>query len=539
MVTKLDLKNDLSFYNELKSYAFRAYKKKQIEKSLKYIYYAASYAWLVHIGIWCDDDLERLLSAIGNYCKSKKQSIYKTERKDKKIGFIASILRDVGGHNILLKHWISILSDSFKDQELYITKIDRNPLNYPFLKKSLKEKSVNIYELPEKLSFLDKIFRLIALIEKNAPDTLLTFTHPNDVTLIPALTALSSKPFTIFFNHADHVFWLGKNISDCVIEQRIDGAKFSKKFRRITVNQFIVPLTTEIKPQKISKNKYDVPETSTLSISVGGIMKVESPFKYNYYKTIELILKKFPNHYHMFVTDYPPQTTPKELANTPEDVKKRFIINGPFPNLEPIYGVGDFIIDTFPIGGGMVIVDAMACGLPIVAFRNEEFPILSDGGGELPENYPYITSNYNQFIGHISQLIENQKLRIKAGEQLFNYYNQNLSPNAIRKLLISIINGDTTNKLTIGTDEEEFNYDIKLGQKTFLIDRKNLLILDLKHSGFSIKQRLKIFFGSLRRNEFKSIKELFLFGLIAIFRNFVSNLYYIMNPQKIYQSVPS
>ena len=113
MNAKPDLQNEMSFYNELKSYAFTAYKKKQIEKSLKYIYYAASYAWLVHIGIWCDDDLEKLLLAIGNYCKSKKQDNPKIERKDHKIGYITSILRDVGGHNILLKHWISILSDNF------------------------------------------------------------------------------------------------------------------------------------------------------------------------------------------------------------------------------------------------------------------------------------------------------------------------------------------------------------------------------------------------------------------------------------------
>ena len=72
----------------------------------------------------------------------------------------------------------------------------------------------------------------------------------------------------------------------------------------------------------------------------------------------------------------------------------------------------------------MVIVDAMACGLPIAAFRSEEFPVVSDGGGELPYNYPYVTSNYNEFINCIFQLIESTQIRKKAGEQLYNYYKQ-------------------------------------------------------------------------------------------------------------------
>ena len=41
----------------------------------------------------------------------------------------------------------------------------------------------------------------------------------------------------------------------------------------------------------------------------------------------------------------------------------------------------------------MVIADAMACALPIVAFRSKKFSIVSDGGGELPTNYSFLTYN--------------------------------------------------------------------------------------------------------------------------------------------------
>lgn len=60
MKFKYNFKNDLAFCNELKSYECSAFKKGKIEKTLKYIYYTASYAWTVHTGIWSDDELEKI-----------------------------------------------------------------------------------------------------------------------------------------------------------------------------------------------------------------------------------------------------------------------------------------------------------------------------------------------------------------------------------------------------------------------------------------------------------------------------------------------
>ena len=523
------IQEDLELYNELKSLAYSAFKKGNYEKTLKYIYYAASYAWVVHFGLWCDDDLENLLVKIGQHVKKKliSHSNKINEKKDYKVAYLASILRDVGGHNILLKHWINILSERYQNQDLYISKSDGNPLNYPNLKKSLIKKGVRIFELKTKLSFLERIKRLINLIEHNSPDVLILFTHPNDVTIIPALIALTKKPYTIFFNHADHTFWLGKIISDCIIEQRTDGAIFSKKFRKIEVNQYIIPLTSIIKQLKTSKKKFSIPENSTLSISVGGIMKVDSPSENNYYKTIVLILKKFPDHYHMFVTNYPPKTTPKELVNVSEDITKRFIINGPFPNLEPIYGVGDFLIDTFPIGGGMVIVDAMACALPIVAFRNKKFSIVSDGGGKLPANYSFLTFNYKDFVSRIFQLIQDPQLRSNIGKKLYEYFQQNLSPKIINQLLFNIIDGNVKKSEIFdykSVDLTNFDYDLESGQRAFLIHRKNFILIDLRHKAFTFKQRLSIFKDALKRNEFTSIKETLAFTIILLFRNYLSIL---------------
>ncbi|MFX1392815.1 MAG: hypothetical protein ACFFAH_04490 [Promethearchaeota archaeon] len=523
-----NFKDIIKFYNELKENAKFYYEKRNFEKALKYIYFSASYAWLVHFGKWYDDDLEKILSKIGKIIG--KRNPYKKVvfyRKNKRIAYLASFISEVGGHNTVLEQYAHLLKYNFEQQDLYLTKSNMKTLHYSRINKSLKNAGISIYELPTYKSFISKIEYLIKLIQERKPDVLILFTHPNDVIIIPAITALSYKPLIIFFNHADHTFWLGKNIIDRIIEQRIDGVRFSRKYRDIQSPQYIIPLSTNIIPEKVSKMKYGVPETSTLSISIGSFLKVQQYGKFDYFKIISIILKKFPEHYHMFVTTPPSKEYLETILPKDPDIRKRFIINGPFSNLEPIYGIGDFLIDTFPIGGGMVIAGAMSCKVPIVRIHDKQFSLLSNGGGQLPLDYQFVATNINDLIKYISMMIENPKIRKQTGDLLFEYYSDNLSPNSIKKHLIGVIEGDPNFKVNLSDESlnlTELSYNPFIGQKSYLTEKKFFLIMDLKFSVFSIKQRFKILLDLIKKGELKSLKQIIFFTILVTFRNIINIL---------------
>ncbi|MDR9768892.1 hypothetical protein [Acetomicrobium sp.] len=124
---------------------------------------------------------------------------------------------------------------------------------------------------------------------------------------------------------------------------------------------------------------YGIPESATVSVSIGSFSKVLNDPELDYFRTIGTILRMFPNHYHLFVTKPPAPEILEKYLPEDQDIRKRLMVIGPFSNLEPIYGVADFLIETFPQIGGMVKAEAMACKLPIVAFLNKKaWPVLTD-----------------------------------------------------------------------------------------------------------------------------------------------------------------
>lgn len=508
-------KKDLDSFNALKLKAVKSFKNKQIEKALDYAYIAASYAWETQFGIWYDNELEGLLTEIGvNLRKNKNSSIPPSKKETSlKIAHIASSLSDAGGHSQVLKQWVGLLNEKTDKQIVYVTN-SRLSGSFPDLSAYLRGKGVQIQELSCENPYLDRIKTLVNLIDQDAPDCLILYIHPNDVIVIPALCALSYKPLTIFFNHADHTFWLGKNIIDNLIDWREEGAKCSRYFRKID-SSCIIPLTTVIQPQKQSRESFNVPSNSTLSISVGSFHKVLGDPECNYFRTIEEILKKFPDHYHMLVTDLQSKETGNQYIINDQAIRRRFIITGPITNLQPVYGAADFLIETFPATGGMVRVEAMASRLPVLAFHNKKVPLLSDVDS-LPVNYPFVASNKDELLLYSTKLIENAKLRQELGQELFDQYQKSMNPIIIGNLLFGIVN---QNRQVLATKintpiSENIEYDMEYlrslrsnrPQTNFYTNARLLSLSTSKHSSFSFLARTEFLIKALNNREFESSK---------------------------------
>lgn len=503
----------LNLYNEVKAKAVSAFANGRFEQALDFIHVGASLAWANDLGKWYDDELEDILSGIGaNISKRVHAKNYRGKKGKKRIAYIASSLYDIGGHSEVLRQWVSLLSEDndIDTQMLYIT---NSTVRYPRIKEILQSRRVKIHELSPTNTYVDRIKELINLLEKDLPDFVILFIHPNDVIAISALTALPHKPTTIFFNHADHVFWLGRCIIDYLIEFRKKGSEYSQKFRKIE-NSYVIPLTTDIKPKQAPKKSFNIPENSTLSISIGGFYKVLLDPKINYFETIEKILKRFPNHYHIFVTT-PPKTFEQYLTSDP-DIRKRFIITGPFSDLSPIYGIADLLIETFPYAGGTVLVEAMACKLPVVSYDNKRYPTDIEG---LPSNYPFVASTEDEVINCSSLLIKESILRRKMGEKLYNHYRQNIAPEKVHELLRNILRNNSRSTIVSRGSEQELDYNF--GYKRFLrsgdfaINEKIFRQSASKRSSFSFNQRLQFYIKALRNKEFES-KKIALRGAIFL-----------------------
>ncbi|MDR9768893.1 hypothetical protein [Acetomicrobium sp.] len=213
------IERELRIYESLKSRAINAFDKGNYEQSLDYIYLSATWAWTHPFGIWYDDKLEYLLSKVGKCVISSEMCNYerqfnKEREEHKKVVYIASHLHDVGGHSRVINEWVDMLSGTFREQCVYITNVMNTPTVSPYIINCLKQKGVRIVQLPWYDSYVNRIKEIAYWIKKDSPDIILLFIHPNDIIALSAVLSFDNRPYTVLFNHADHVFWLGRNAID-------------------------------------------------------------------------------------------------------------------------------------------------------------------------------------------------------------------------------------------------------------------------------------------------------------------------------------
>ncbi len=435
-------KHHIRLYNNMKRRAIFSYKKNRLEDALDYIYSCANLAWHFHLGIWVDDDLDELLknigSNIGNPARHNKHSADSKKDKDSKILYIASFLMDIGGHSEALKQWVTLLKGDVSVQKVLVTNVSPYVSAFPNLNLWLKKIGVEVNELEAKDRYVTRIGQVVALIQREAPDYIVLFINPSDVVAISAIASLLSRPKIVYFNHADHAFWLGRSIVNALVDLRQVGAKISRQYRKID-NSYVIPLMSDIKPRECKKSMFNIPEDATISVSIGGFHKISK----DYFKTIERILKKSQKHYHLFVTTPPEKKTLHQFLPSDISIRKRFIVDGPISDLSSIYYLADLIIETFPVIGATVRTEAVKCKIPIVAYRDIQFPLFSEDD-VLPSNYTFRASSEEGIITHSLRLINNESLRKQTGNMLYEYYENNFNSKRIHDLLAQAIFGENS-----------------------------------------------------------------------------------------------
>ena len=503
-----NVNKDLNLYNSIKDKAISAFDQNKFEESLDYIRTAALLAWQCHCGLWYDNELECLLSDVGEGLKDKNSRIKENEFSSaKKIVYITSAV-NVGGLTILLNHWVNLLKNDFEEKIIYITNSYTSKKPFYGNNTTFNDPELKVYNLPYKKKYTDRIQELIKALNDASPDYIILFTDPDDVIAVSAVSALDVNSKIIYVNHTDHAFWLGKNIVDTLACFRREGAVHAKQCRDIN-NSFVIPISTNINPEKMySKEDFDIDKDSTVSLSVGTFPKVLGDKNPNYFNTITRLLEQFPNHYHFFITNPPDKLALERYLPDKPDVRKRLIIDGPFSNLAPYYGIADFLIETFPITGYTVQVEAMASKLPIVAFKNK-FLLFSSAGNL--SSYPFSASTENEIINFSAKLIKSPKLRENIGNGLYNYYLKKLNPNHTYNLLKGMIN-DKPQSLDLDSITNHSTYDVDdvkmFTCKNFSPYKHLILQSVLKKSSFSVRQRADFYFNSLKRKEFSSKKEM-------------------------------
>ncbi len=186
-------------------------------------------------------------------------------------------------------------------------------------------------------------------------------------------------------------------------------------------NCSLVPLEVELPELEynttVDRAEYDIPEDSVVLVSAGRQQKF---LDRNFWVAVTDLLRAHPESFFIAIGlgEEPPFLN-ELLAG---DLRARVRFFGWTDNYIGTLKLGDIMLDTYPSGGGVTLMDAMALGIPVLSFKNNYMKIFDQTdwspAEELIKIPDLLAERYNldQFKTVASKLIEDKDFRMKMGE---------------------------------------------------------------------------------------------------------------------------
>ena len=459
-------------YQRAKRAAFRHYSNGRLEDSLEFAFAAARFAYRYHLGFWYDSDVERLLSLISSSIlnRAPRPDSSRSTQESPRIVFVATFLANVGGHSEVLRLWLRMLSWKQKTRPYVITTFPVHS-EFPF-----KKTAECTYLSLEDITLVGKVRSLVHRVLEINPGVIVLFINPHDVVAITALHYIRKKldAEVVFYNHADHAFWLGRDVIDALVVFSPVHAHMARELRDYDGRILVVPFTTDVGERSLTDGKGRVgPQRHTMSVSVGSPWKIVPDGHWNYLQTIKTILESSPDHRHVLVTR-PSKLIAQALKGWQDELRDRLTIE--YQRDDPLdsYLQSDFVIETFPFAGGQVRIEAMAMGKPVIFIHNPRFPptFFHSDVDHLANDYPFIARSNEEVVTHARVLIEDGYLRDRAGGDLAAFFERRFSMESIALKLDSLV----------GMDWDSISVDPRLSGSVngTAIDSDYLFSVDLK-----------------------------------------------------------
>lgn len=168
-----------------------------------------------------------------------------------------------------------------------------------------------------------------------------------------------------------------------------------------------------------SRKEMGIPQNACVLLSGGRHVKFQEP---GFWQVISELLAEYPDAYYVAVGPREDQIRCFD-AVVPEEIRPRVQCLGWREDFLNILDVADIVIDTYPNGGGQVVVQAMAMGLPVVGHRNDYLRPFDQTDWSPIEDFvddPELLvsrGDWTRFKRTISRLIEDPENRRAAGER--------------------------------------------------------------------------------------------------------------------------
>ena len=337
-------------------YFKKFYSTKSFDKKFElaeFLAYLASYA---HTGYYYSYELEKFFIE----CAQKYSTEICTDFQEKSFLHVVTNFYKRGGHSRVVEKWIK----QAPDNEIHSVVLLNQQYNHDItevLQENIKEKNGTLEIFDTRLSTIDRALELRKLASKY--EYIVLHTHMEDATSLIAFGTEDFKRPIIFYNHADHMFWLGLSIIDALADIRPES--FVTKEKRGVIKPYYVGVPIDYS-QHCNLTKEKAREELNIEKNVRIVLTIGADYNF-----VNLPNKSYSNMLADFIKDKEntyiyvvgPSKQSKQWLEACKRSNNKIKLVGKVDYNTKYFkyiAASDFILDSWPMGGGTVMIDAVS-----------------------------------------------------------------------------------------------------------------------------------------------------------------------------------
>jgi hypothetical protein len=399
--------------------AEQAWRRNHAQEALARAQIAADFAWHSHTGAFTSSTLEELVREIGeglDVSKSAHSSHLRTKPVPGGVVHVITTASGIGGHSRAVWRWIE--HDSERRHSVVLTRQAGSAVPAPLARAVERARGVTIHldRSPGGLRERAKRLRLSC----QAAEFVVAHTHPYDVTPGVAFAGEALPAPFVFFNHADHVFWLGTGASTLVASIRDVGCELALSRRGIPEQRSAllpIPLADR-SARRVSKReaklRLGVAEDAVVLLSAASEYKYASGERPHLTELVEPVLRNHPNA--VFLAAGPSDRGAWGRARRRTSGQARPL--GPQTSMASFYDAADVYLDSWPFSSLTSMLEAAAHGLPVLAFGAgaRDDPVFGPDDPAV-NRYALFADDDREYQSLLEEVISDSELRAERGEK--------------------------------------------------------------------------------------------------------------------------
>jgi hypothetical protein len=321
-------------------------------------------AWMNHPGRFACAPLERTLRAAA---AALPVVPYRREvvRDPRRVLHVLSEGYTTGGHTRLAWRWM--FADAGRVHALAMTR--HKPVPTRLVDAVNARGGVPVGMPPAEATLLERAAWLRSIAVDY--DLVLLYVHPDDPIPSIAFGGGAPRPPVVHVNHADHCYWLGREVADVIVNQRELGTKLACEQRGIPASRnTIVPLPL----QGVAAGTGDDRENARRELGLRPdqvlLLTVASAYKFgpvggaHFLDAVEPVVARHPQAVLLAVG--PPDSG--RFADARRRTGGRIRALGGMTSVEHMYAAADVYLESYPCSSGTAVREAAAHGVPVLTF---------------------------------------------------------------------------------------------------------------------------------------------------------------------------